>query len=69
MSFVRNSREMGLAARLAAPAKGRVLEVETTLPDIHIYTGNFLNNDPGKDGRTYTPHDATVWRGSGSRMR
>lgn len=63
ISFVRNGREMGLAARLRAPSKGRVLEVETTLPDIHIYTGNFLNNDPGKNGRKYTPHDAICLEG------
>lgn len=63
VSFVRSSREMGLAARLTVPSKGRVLEVETTLPDIHIYTGNFLDNAPGKDGRTYTPHDAICLEG------
>ncbi len=58
VSFVRDEREMGLAARLTAPSKGRVLEVETTMPDLHIYTGNFLDNHPGKNGRKYTPHDA-----------
>ena len=63
VSFVRDGREMGLAARLTAPSKGRTLEVETTLPDIHIYTGNFLDNHPGKDGRKYTPHDAICLEG------
>lgn len=63
VSFVRNGRGMGLAARLEVPKKGRSLEVETTLPDIHIYTGNFLNNDPGKDGRSYNQHDAICLEG------
>ena len=58
VSFVRSQRGMGLAARLTAPNKRRVLEVESTLPDLHIYTGNFLNGDPGKDGIAYTAHDA-----------
>lgn len=58
ISFVRSQRGLGLAARLTAPNKRRVLEVETTLPDLHIYTANFLNNAPGKCGITYTAHDA-----------
>ncbi len=58
VSFVRSTRGMGLAARLTAPNKRRVLEVESTLPDLHIYTGNFLNGDPGKGGMAYTAHDA-----------
>jgi len=63
VSFVRDGREMGLAARLTVPSKGRTLEVETDLPDIHIYTGNFLDNHPGKGGRKYTPHDAICLEG------
>ena len=61
VSFVRNGEGMGLAARLTAG--NRILEVETTLPDIHIYTGNFLNGDPGKGGRRYQPHDAICLEG------
>ena len=61
VSFVRNGEGMGLAARLTAGA--RVLEVETTLPDIHIYTANFLNGDPGKGGRQYHAHDAICLEG------
>lgn len=57
VSYVREGRGLGLAARLTAPTKGRTLEVESTLPDIHVYTGNFLNGDPGK-GRLYQAHDA-----------
>ena len=63
VSFVRSGRDMGLAARLTAPGSGRTLEVETTLPDIHIYTGNFLNGEPGKGGRRYMPHDAVCLEG------
>lgn len=64
ISFVRDGCGMGLAARLTAPSKGRILEVETTLPDIHVYTANFLDNALGRGGRMYTPHDAICLEGS-----
>ena len=58
VSFVRNQRGMGLAARLTSADGRRILSVETTLPDLHIYTGNFLDGDMGKGGIAYSPHDA-----------
>jgi aldose 1-epimerase len=48
-----------VAARVAEPRSGRVLEVRTTEPGIQFYTGNFI--DPsltGKNGRTYGPRCA-----------
>jgi aldose 1-epimerase len=35
------------------PTSGRVLEVFTTEPGIQFYSGNFLKNEPGKNGHTY----------------
>lgn len=58
VSFVRNQREYGLAARLVCPNTRRVLEVESSSPDMHLYTGNFLKNAPGKGDIRYTIHTA-----------
>jgi len=44
-----------LAARVVEPDSGRVLEVLTTEPGLQLYTGNFLDGIPGKDGATYGP--------------
>lgn len=41
-------------ARLSEPKSGRVVEVWTTEPDIHVYTGNFLNGAKGKQGHIYS---------------
>lgn len=50
---------MSLAARVAEPASGRILEVWTTEPGIQLYTGNFLDGSiHGKGGVTYTKHMA-----------
>ena len=58
VSFIRQDRDPGRAAILTDSASGRRLEVSTTMPIIHIYSGNFLQDEPGKDGRLYQPHDA-----------
>lgn len=42
-----------LAARLRDPGSGRVLTVLTTQPGLQVYTGNFLNGQTGKQGKTY----------------
>jgi len=43
-----------LAARVESPATGRVLEVLTTEPGVHFYSGNFLDGTfAGKGGRIY----------------
>ena len=58
-NFVLNKKPgaFGLAARIAEPASGRVLEVLTTEPGMQIYTGNFLEGlkprDVGKGGKVY----------------
>jgi aldose 1-epimerase len=47
-----------LAARLAEPTTGRVMEVRTTEPAIQFYTGNFLDGSlVGSGGRIYRQSD------------
>ena len=42
------------AAKVTEPTSGRTLEVYTTQPGLHFYTGNFLNNRiMGKDKQVY----------------
>lgn len=48
-----NSSELKLAAHAVDKKSGRTLAVYTTEPAIHLYTGNFLENVPGKNGATY----------------
>lgn len=45
------SGELNIAARVAAPVSGRVLEVSTSEPGVQFYTGNFLDSsEQGKGG-------------------
>ena len=37
-------------------ARGRVLQVHTTEPGVHLYTANFLADVRGKEARRYGPH-------------
>lgn len=48
------SDELVLAAKVVEPESGRKLNVYTTEPAIHLYTGNFLNGSPGKDNSPYS---------------
>ena len=51
--------QLGFAARVVEPDSGRVMEVLTTEPGVHFYTGNTLDgSDGGKGGRTYGPRSA-----------
>jgi len=50
----KNSAELKLAARVTEPQTKRVLNVFTTEPAVHLYTGNYLDeNLPAKDGARY----------------
>jgi len=40
-------------ARLTAPDGSLTMEVLTDLPGVQIYTGNFISEEPGKDGTVY----------------
>ena len=58
-NFVVNGEqgEMRLAARVAEPDSGRVMEIHTTEPGIQFYSGNFLDGSfAGKDGARYAKH-------------
>lgn len=45
-------------ARLADPASGRTLTIETTEPSIQVYTGGYIDgSDAGPSGHVYQPGD------------
>jgi len=51
--------ELRLAARVAEPKSGRILEVFTTEPGLQLYTGNFLDGTvKGKSGKPYVKRGA-----------
>ncbi len=54
-NFVLRSRAAGLkpCATVYEPKFGRVMTVETTLPGVQFYTGNFMKPDTGKEGVRY----------------
>jgi aldose 1-epimerase len=56
--LVRKGDGLSLAARVAEPASGRVMEVFTTQPAIQFYTGNFLDGTIRAGGKTYEKHYA-----------
>ncbi|XP_071833763.1 galactose mutarotase-like isoform X2 [Apostichopus japonicus] len=48
-----------VCARVEHPDSGRVLEVMTNQPAVHLYTGNFLDASlTGKQGHSYPKHSA-----------
>jgi len=47
------SHDMALAASLYEPVSGRLLEVFTTQPGIQVYSGNWIGNEVGKEGKIY----------------
>ena len=57
-NFVLNKKEneFALAATAFEPSSGRVLEVLTTEPGMQFYSGNFLDNVKGKNGKIYNKH-------------
>lgn len=49
--------ELALAARLRESSSGRVLEIHTTEPGLHLYAGGMIPRDlPGKGGVRYRRH-------------
>ena len=59
-NFVLNKKgkELSFAAEIYEPKSGRVLEMWTTEPGVQLYTGNFLDNAHGKEGKVYNKRDA-----------
>ena len=54
----KNKEELSFAALVKNPKTGRKLEVFTTQRCMHFYTGNFLDNDIGKDNLIYKRYGA-----------
>ncbi len=55
------NRKLHLAARVADPKSGRVMEVLTTEPSIHIYTAGYMSGkDKGAQGTPYRAFDAVA---------
>jgi aldose 1-epimerase len=53
--------ELRLAARIADPLSGRIMEIFTAAPGLQFYSGNFLDATiAGKGGRVYREGDALV---------
>ena len=54
-NMVLNQRDgsLALAARVREPKSGRTLSVETTRPGLQFYSGNHLNGQRGKGGKSY----------------
>jgi len=50
--------ELALAGYVYEPVSGRKMEVLTTQPGIQIYSGNWVDNVTGKDGKIYNRQDA-----------
>lgn len=48
-----NDRRFAKIATLEADRTGLMLDVYTDLPGVQIYTGNFIQDEPGKNGATY----------------
>lgn len=56
---LKNEGKFVKTAEAVGNLSGIVMEVYTDLPGMQIYTGNFLNQEPGKGGAVY-PHRAAV---------
>ncbi len=52
-NWVINGAGMRMAAKMRSKETGIVMEVFTDLPGIQFYTGNFLENEQGKQGAVY----------------
>ncbi len=56
-NFCLNTRPKDISAAVVwEPVSGRVMEVFTDLPGVQLYTGNFLNDVPGKGGTVMGKH-------------
>jgi len=47
-----------LAGYIYEPVSGRKMEVFTTQPGLQVYTGNWIEKQTGKEGKTYDRQDA-----------
>ena len=58
---LKNEGKFDKVAEVASDKSGIVMEVYTDLPGVQIYTANFLENEPGKDGASYIKRSAVCF--------
>jgi galactose mutarotase-like enzyme len=58
---LKNEGKFAKAAEVAGELSGIVMEVWTDLPGVQVYTGNFLHNEPGKQGAVYEKRAAVCF--------
>lgn len=57
-----NGGKLSLAARVAEPVSGRVMEISTDMPGLQMYTGNYISTrNKGKDGAVYRPYSGVAF--------
>ena len=55
---LKNEGRFDKVAEVVSEESGIVMEVYTDLPGVQIYTANFLDGEPGKDGASYIKRSA-----------
>ena len=55
---LKNEGRFVKVAEVTSDKSGIRMEVYTDLPGVQMYTANFLDNEPGKDGATYAARSA-----------
>ena len=58
---LKNEGRFDKVAEAVSDKSGIVMEVYTDLPGIQVYTANFLDNEPGKDGASYIKRSAVCF--------
>lgn len=58
---LKNDGKFVKVAKAVAQKSGIVMEVYTDLPGVQVYTGNFLDREPGKNGAVYGRRSAVCF--------
>lgn len=58
---LKNNGKFGKVAQAEGDKSGIVMEVKTDLPGVQMYTANFLDGEPGKDGALYAKRSAVCF--------
>lgn len=58
---LKNGGKFATVAKVTAAESGIEMEVGTDLPGMQIYTANFLDNEPGKNGVVYNRRDGVCF--------
>ena len=58
---LKNEGRFDKVAEAVSDKSGIVMEVYTDLPGVQIYTANFLDNEPGKEGASYMRRSAVCF--------